>query len=104
MSRRRYLRIFGEFGSLAALEVAGLYAMSHWRVMETLLAPGPHSVKPYLALAICFVMLRFFLLLVAPGWLLARLYLARTAPIQGAGAGSATEPSTPALSTTIETT
>jgi hypothetical protein len=82
MNRKKILRLAAEFAALVVLEVAGLYAMAWWRVMEVILAPGPHSQKVFVALAVMFVVTRAFLLVAAPGWFLARLVLLLTAPRQ----------------------
>jgi hypothetical protein len=67
-------RILVEFGVLAVLHFTLLCLLSRMRVMEHLLAPGPGS-RVALALTAAFLLLRFFLLVLAPGWLLARLWL-----------------------------
>jgi len=79
MKERKVLRIALEFAALAVIYLAALKAMAHWRVMEVLLAPGAHSVRPYVAAALLFVMLRGFLVVLAPGWFTARAWLALTA-------------------------
>lgn len=67
-------RILLEFGALALLHFVLLGILSRVRVMEHLLAPGPGS-RFALAITAVFLLLRLFLLMFAPGWLLARLWL-----------------------------
>ncbi len=102
MRRRPYLRTALEAVSVAVLYFAGLWAMVQWRVMEVILAPGSHSVKPYVALALFFLMLRMLVIFVLPGYILARIYLA-AAKAPG-GAGNTQGPSSSPLSTTIDLT
>ena len=89
MNRKWLLRLATEFLVLLALNLAGLYAMAHWRVMESILSPGPHSVKLFAGLAVMFVIVRLFLILAAPGWFLARLMLAVAEPCCPAAVKSA---------------
>lgn len=75
MNRKWLLRLATEFLVLLALNLAGLYAMAHWRVMESILSPNPSSARLYIVLAVMFMLVRFTLIVIAPGWLLARLFL-----------------------------
>ena len=72
-------RIFIEFAALAALHLVLLHTLARARILEHLLAPGPGS-RLALALTATFFLLRLFLILVGPGWLLARLWLWTTRP------------------------
>ncbi len=80
MKRRRLIRAVAESVAVGVLNFAGLHAMYRWRVMESILAPGPQGSRALLALAILFVLVRFVLFFVVPGWLLARVYLAAAEP------------------------
>jgi len=74
MKRRKLVRGVVEAGVLALLHLAGIHAMARWRVMESLLAPGGHDSRLYVALAAGFLFVRFSLFFLAPGWLAARAY------------------------------
>ena len=67
-------RIVIEFAALAALHLILLHILARAHILEHLLAPGPGS-RLALALTAAFFLLRLFLLLFGPGWLLARLWL-----------------------------
>lgn len=75
MNTRKLIRILCEFAVLLALNLAGLYAMEHWRVMESILSPNPSSLHWQIAIAVMFMLVRFALIAIAPGWLLARVFL-----------------------------
>ena len=75
MNARKLVRIFCDFAVLLALNLAGLYAMEHWRIMESILSPNPSSLRWQVALAVTFMLVRFTLIAIAPGWLLARLFV-----------------------------
>ena len=72
-------RILVEFAVLAALHFVLLHLLARAHVLEHLLAPGPGS-RLALAVTAVFLLLRLFLLVVAPGWLLARIWLWLTLP------------------------
>ncbi|MHC4715012.1 MAG: hypothetical protein ACYTAN_17355 [Planctomycetota bacterium] len=78
MRKRPYLRTALEAVLVLVLYFVGMWGMVQWRVMEVILAPGSHSVKPYVALALFFLMLRMLVIFVLPGYVLARVYLAAT--------------------------
>jgi len=63
-----------EFAILLGVYFAVLHAMAKWRVMEQILSPNPGRGRLFLSLAFFFLLLRFFVILVAPGLLLARVY------------------------------
>ena len=70
---------------------AGLFAVAAcWRITEVILSPNMNSAKAGVALAVFFVLMRFFVVLALPGWVLARVYLAlraeRNAPSAAAHA------------------
>ena len=92
MTTKPVRRIGIDLVALLALYAASFYAMAHFRVMEVLLAPGGQTGKLYVVAAMTFLMLRFFVLVLAPGWFLARIFVALGAPsntisAQGAKAG-----------------
>lgn len=60
---------------LGALHLGGILLLGHLRLMELLLSPGAHSPLGGLLLAVAFVVIRFCLLVLVPGWLAARLLL-----------------------------
>ncbi len=72
-------RIVLEFLALVALHWALLHLLAEARVLEHLLAPGPGS-RVALAATGFFLLLRLFLLVFGPAWLLARLWLWATRP------------------------
>lgn len=72
-------RILLEFAAVALLHLALLHVLARVRLLEHLLAPGPGSALA-LAATTMFLLLRMFLLLFGPGWLLARLWLWFTRP------------------------
>jgi hypothetical protein len=72
-------RILLEFAALALLHFALLEVLARVRVLDHLLAPGPGS-RAALAVTAFFLLLRFFLLTLAPSWLAARLWLYFTRP------------------------
>ena len=88
--RKRYIRIAVELAVLLLVYLAAHHAMAHFRVTEVILSPGENSEKPLVALAVVFMLLRFFIVLLAPGWVAARLYMAALAPAGEKPRGSAT--------------
>lgn len=72
-------RIVIEFVALCALHFVLLQILARAHVLEHLLAPGPGS-RLALAITAAFLLLRLFLLVFAPGWLLARVWLWMTRP------------------------
>ena len=76
MTTKPVRRIGIDLVALLALYAASLYAMAYFRVMEVLLAPGGQTGKLYVVAAMTFLMLRFFVLVLAPGWFLARIFMA----------------------------
>ncbi len=98
MKKRPFIRLALEAALVLGLYAAGLAAMLHWRVMEVILAPGSHSVKPYVALAIFFLMLRAFIVFALPGYVLARVFLVKTA------SHSLVAPASPSEATSATTT
>ena len=91
-------RILIEFAAIAALHLVLLHILARAHVLEHLLAPGPGS-RLALALTATFFLLRLFLLLFGPGWLLARLWLWTTRSsdpvIRPAGSPEGPAPSAP---------
>lgn len=71
------LRIFVEFIAVILLQLALAYGLMHLRLLDHLLSPGKDSGGA-LGVITAFLLLRMFVLLFAPGWLLARLWLWRT--------------------------
>lgn len=86
MKKRPLVRLAVEVALLLALYAGAFEVMARARVVERLLAPGSGQ-GPWVGLAVCFLLLRFFVVLALPGWVLARVFLALTAaPAQGAQA------------------
>ena len=75
-----FRRILVEFAALVAVHFVLLQVLARSHVLEHLLAPGPGS-RIALAATAMFLLLRLFLLVFAPGWLLARLWLLTTRPL-----------------------
>lgn len=76
---RRFLRaplhrILLETLALLALHFVLVQILARARLLEHLLAPGPGS-KIALAATTMFLAFRFFLLVLAPGWIVVRLWL-----------------------------
>lgn len=67
-------RIAIEFVVLVVLQLGLSYALQHARVLEHLLSPGSDS-RIALGLTTAFLLLRMFVMLFAPGWLLSRCWL-----------------------------
>jgi len=76
MTTRHARRIGIDLAALAVLYAVSFYIMAHFRVMEALLAPGGDSARIYVAVAVTFLLLRFFVIFLAPGWFLARVCFA----------------------------
>ena len=72
-------RILVEAVSLVAVHFALLLLLARVNLLEHLLAPGAGS-RFALAVTAVFLLLRLFLLVLAPGWLLARIWLWATRP------------------------
>ncbi len=70
-------RILVEAAILGLLHEAAIRLLAHARLMEHLLSPGSQSLWAVVATAM-FLLLRMFLLVLAPGWVLARLWLRAT--------------------------
>jgi len=67
-----------------AAVVLGLHAAAHWgmvesRLLERVLSPTGDSGM-HVTAAACFLLLRLFVLLLLPGWVLARVWLWATSP------------------------
>ncbi len=81
--RRRFpsplRRIFLETGALLVVHFALVHILARVHLLEHLLAPGPGS-KFALVVTTVFLVLRLFLLIFAPGWFLARLWLFASRP------------------------
>ncbi len=73
MKEKRTRRVLVDAAVLFALYFVGLWAMAHFRVMEVLLSPGGDSHAIRCMGAVAFLMLRTFVIVLAPGWILARL-------------------------------
>jgi hypothetical protein len=102
MKRRILIRSGLEASFVVVIHCALLYAMVQWRVMEVMLSPSGEQAKAHLMLTFFFVLFRGFAFFVAPGWILARLYLASTrASLAAEPAGVSTAADPPS---TIETT
>ncbi len=70
-------RILVEAAVLVLLHEVAIRLLAHARLMEHLLSPGSQSRWAVLA-TVMFLLLRMFLLVLAPGWVLARLWLRAT--------------------------
>lgn len=68
------VRIVVELIAIIVIQFALSYALMYFRVLDHLLSPGADSRIP-LGITIVFLLLRMFVLLFAPGWFLARLWL-----------------------------
>jgi hypothetical protein len=68
------LRIVIEFVAIILLQLALAHALMRFRVLDHLLSPGRDSAVA-LGVTAAFLLLRMFVLLFAPGWFLARLWL-----------------------------
>jgi hypothetical protein len=81
-------RILVEFAVLVVLHEVALRALASARLMEHLLSPGRSSTWALVA-TMMFLLLRMFLLVLGPGWLLTRVWLwaTRRAPGQARGPG-----------------
>lgn len=67
-------RIVGEAAVLGGLHVAAAQGLARANVLEHLLSPGAGS-RVALGVTAVFLLLRGFTLVLAPGWVLARLWL-----------------------------
>jgi hypothetical protein len=67
-------RILIDFAALVLIHAVALRLLAYARLMEHLLSPGAGS-RWALTATVMFLLLRMFLLVLAPGWLLARLWL-----------------------------
>jgi hypothetical protein len=74
--KKRLGRLAIDAGVILVIYAALFAAMAHWRIAETILSPNSQSAKAQIAAAVFFVMMRFFVVLALPGWVLARGYLA----------------------------
>ena len=72
-------RILGEAVALVVVHFALLQILARVNLLEHLLAPGAGS-RFALGVTAVFLLLRFFLFVFAPGWLVARLWLWATQP------------------------
>ncbi len=61
-------------GLLWAGHWAGLKVMSQFRIMEHLLSPGGHTDLYVMAVAAAFMVIRFWLILLAPAMVLVRVF------------------------------
>ncbi len=61
-------------GLLWAGHWGGLKVMSQFRIMEHLLSPGGHTDLYIMAVAAAFMVLRFWLILLAPAMVAVRIY------------------------------
>lgn len=71
------VRIVVEFVAVILLQLGLAYGLIHLRLLDHLLSPGKDSGGA-LGVITAFLLLRMFVLLFAPGWFLARLWLWRT--------------------------
>jgi hypothetical protein len=67
-------RIVVEFAMIVLLQFALAHVLMHFRLLDHLLSPGRDSGVA-LGVTTAFLLLRMFVLLFAPGWFLARLWL-----------------------------
>lgn len=72
-------RIVIELLMVVLLQLALAHALMHFRVLDHLLSPGRDS-SIALGVTTAFLLLRMFVLLFAPGWFLARLWLWMSRP------------------------
>jgi hypothetical protein len=72
-------RIVGDAAILLALHFTLAHVLAHARLLEHLLSPGPGS-RLALAATATFLLLRFFVLVLGPGWIAARLWLLISRP------------------------
>ena len=70
-------RILAEAAVLVLLHGIALRLLAQARLMEHLLSPGSQSRWAVVA-TVMFLLLRMFVLVLAPGWVLARLWLRAT--------------------------
>ena len=75
-------RILIEAAVLIAVHFALLQLLARANLLEHLLAPGADS-RVALGVTAAFLLLRVFVLVLTPGWLLARLWLWATPPANG---------------------
>ena len=75
-------RIVIELIVIVALQLALSYVLMHCRFLDHLLSPGRDS-NIALGVTTAFLMLRMFVILFAPGWFLARLWLLCSQPRAG---------------------
>lgn len=73
------VRIIVELAAVILLQFTLAHVLMHARLLDHLLAPGKDSGAA-LGVTTAFLLLRMFVLLFAPGWFLARLWLWRTRP------------------------
>ena len=74
--KKRLTRLAVDVGIILVIYAALFAVMAHWRIAETILSPNAQSAKAQIAAAVFFVLMRFFVVLALPGWVLARGYLA----------------------------
>ena len=75
-SRRKLIAAVAAIVLLVAAHAAGLHAMARFRIVETLLSPGPHSPLLHVLVAVLFVAARLTLILLGPGMLLVAIVYA----------------------------
>jgi hypothetical protein len=78
-----FRRILAEAVVLMLLHEVAIRLLARWRLMEHLLSPGSQS-RWAINATVMFLLLRMFLLVLAPGWVLARLWLRATRNRTGA--------------------
>ncbi len=72
-------RIVAEAAALLALHFVLVLILARVRLLEHLLSPGPES-RVALAVTAMFLMLRIFVLVLLPGWVVARVWLLASRP------------------------
>lgn len=72
-------RILIETAVLLALHFALVFALARVRLLEHLLSPGPESGAALVVTAM-FLVLRIFVIVLLPGWLIMRIWLFASRP------------------------
>ncbi len=80
MKRHLLVSIFRDLIVLLLLHRLGIWVMEHSRLMDQLLSPSPESAVWSIVWSAIFTCIRLFVIIGAPGWVLARVFWVLSRP------------------------